>query len=102
MGALNTINDSYQAEGGKTVLALGWEQFNVDFHSSKPDVTDQKVQQMAAQYAEKVIDLRPYMIARPFTVFENDPLQKCLDTFRLMNLRHMPVLSERDGKLAGI
>ena len=42
------------------------------------------------------------MVARPFTVFENDPLQKCLDTFRLMNLRHMPVLSESDGKVAGM
>lgn len=49
-----------------------------------------------------VIDLRPYMQPRPFTVFEHDSLQKCLDQFRLMNLRQMPVLCEEDGSVVGI
>lgn len=42
------------------------------------------------------------MIARPHTVFENDGIQKALDTFRLMNLRHLPVLNEDDGSLIGM
>lgn len=55
-----------------------------------------------AQHGTRTIDLRPYMISKPFTVFENDPLQKCLDIFRLMNLKTLIVLSERDGTVAGV
>jgi CBS domain-containing protein len=42
------------------------------------------------------------MIPRPLTVFENDSIQKCLDIFRLMNLRHLPVLCEDDGTIVGM
>lgn len=50
----------------------------------------------------KVIDLRPFMVPRPFCVHENDSLQKVLDVFRLMNLRHLPVLNEDDGTMVGM
>ena len=49
-----------------------------------------------------MIDLRAYMIPRPHSVFENDTIQKCLDIFRLMNLRALPVVNEDDGSLVGI
>jgi len=42
------------------------------------------------------------MVPRPYTIFENDSIQKSLDLFRLMNLRHLPVLAEDDGSLVGI
>lgn len=45
------------------------------------------MKEISEQYATKSVDLRPYMVSRPHTVFENDGLQKCLDIFRLMNLR---------------
>jgi len=49
-----------------------------------------------------MIDLRAYMIPRPHSVFENDTIQKCLDVFRLMNLRALPVVNEDNGSLVGI
>ena len=81
---------------------LDWSDFNVDFHSSTPSIHAKELQRVAKNNATKLIDLRPYMIPRPFTVFENDSIQKCLDLFRLMNLRHMPVLAEEDGSLVGM
>jgi CBS domain-containing protein len=42
------------------------------------------------------------MIPRPHSVFENDTIQKCLDIFRLMNLRALPVVNEDNGSLVGI
>ena len=60
------------------------------------------MKQIVEKYAEKVVDLRPFMVPRPYTIYENDSIQKSLDLFRLMNLRHLPVLVEEDGSLAGI
>lgn len=53
-------------------LELDWSDFNVDFHSTCPDVHSKEFEQISRTHANKVIDLRPYMVPRPFTVFEND------------------------------
>ena len=81
---------------------LDWSDFNVDFHSSTPSIDSKEFERVAAAHPTKLLDLRPYMIPRPFTAFENDSIQKCLDLFRLMNLRHLPVLAEEDGSLVGM
>jgi len=81
---------------------LDWSDFNVDFHSSTLSIHDKEFDRVVETDGAKLIDLRPYMIPRPFTVFENDSIQKCLDVFRLMNLRHLPVLAEEDGSLVGM
>ena len=81
---------------------MDWSDFNVDFHSSIPDIESKEFQAILAGKPLKLLDLRPYMIPRPFTVFENDSIQKSLDLFRLMNLRHLPVLAEEDGSLVGM
>ena len=39
---------------------------------------------------------------KPFVVNENTELQKLLSIFRLMNLRHLPVTANEDGRLKGI
>jgi CBS domain-containing protein len=51
---------------------------------------------------DKEIDLRPFMIEKPYFVHETDKIQKVVDIFRLMNLRHLPVLNENDNTLTGI
>lgn len=71
-------SDGEQYDGGQNDT-LQWDDFNVNFHSSVPDIQDPIFTAINEQYGQKVIDLRPYMVARPFTVFENDPLQKCVD-----------------------
>ena len=48
------------------------------------------------------IDMRPYLIENPVTVFTTDPLLKCVDFFRKMHLRHMVVIERNNGMLAGI
>lgn len=53
-------------------LELDWSDFNVDFHSTCPDINAKEFQQITHTHSSKIIDLRPYMVPRPFTVFEND------------------------------
>ena len=53
-------------------LELDWSDFNVDFHSTCPDVNSKEIQKIAHTHSSKVIYLRPYMVPGPFTVFEND------------------------------
>jgi len=59
----------------------------VNFESIEDDPKSPLYKDLHEKYMNKVVDLRPYMIARPVTVFENDGLQKCLDLFRIMHLR---------------
>ena len=39
---------------------------------------------------------------KPYVVSENTDLQKILSIFKLMNLRHLPVIDNEDGRLKGI
>ena len=48
------------------------------------------------------IYLGAYMNFKPFVVSENMDLQKLLSIFRLMNLRHLPVIDNEDGRLKGM
>jgi len=89
-----------ESKGGHS--GLDWSDFNCNFHSTIPDIKSKQIKDLIQKNAEKIVDLRPYMVPRPFTVFENDQLQKCLDTFRLMNLRHLPVLCEDNGEIVGM
>lgn len=82
--------------------SLDWTAFNVNFHSSTDNIHDEKYQLILETDGQRIIDLRAFMIPRPHTVFENDSIQKCLDIFRLMNLKQLPVLSEDSGSIVGI
>lgn len=81
---------------------LEWSDFNVDFHSEVQSIKQPKFAQIAEKESRLNVDLRPYMVPRPYTVYENDSIQKCLNLFRLMNLRQLPVLNEDDGSIVGI
>ena len=48
------------------------------------------------------LDLRPYMIERPFTVTLYDKFSKILSLFRQMQLRQLLVINEVNGRLEGI
>ena len=90
------------AGNGEGTTGLEWSDFNTDFHSSLPDIKSKEMRDKILTSGSKVIDLRPYMLSRPHSVFENDQMQKCLDIFRLMNLRHLPVLAEDTGAIVGV
>ena len=80
---------------------IPWTEFTEDFSMGVPEF--KTVEEGVQNNGDKVIDLRPFMETRPFTVFQKDNLQKIVNVFRLMNLRHLPVLDERRGSaLAGI
>jgi hypothetical protein len=53
-------------------LDLDWADFNTDFHSSCPNAKSDEFTKINHIHGSKVVDLRPYMVPRPFTVFEND------------------------------
>lgn len=91
--------DEDSAEIGDSQIP--WEEFTEDFHMSTPDFSTVKA--ICDDNADKVVDLRPYSELRPYTVFQKDSLQKVVNLFRSMNLRHLPVLDERRGSaLTGI
>lgn len=79
---------------------LSWRDFNCNFHSSIKPL--KLIEEICQNNLEKEIDLRPYMIEKPYFVYESDRIQKIVEVFRLMNLRHLPVLSEADNTVVGI
>jgi CBS domain-containing protein len=80
--------------------ALTWKDFNSNFHSSSRHICE--IEEIAQANMDKLIDLRPYMIEKPYCVYEGDKIQKVVEIFRLMNLRHLPVVNENDNTLVGI
>ena len=87
------IDDSYKV--------IPWQAFTVPFKKGNEDFGT--VEQICETNRNKVIDLRPYIEARPYTCFQKDSLQKVVTLFRLMNLRQLPVLDERRGsELTGL
>lgn len=51
---------------------------------------------------DKFLDFRPYMNETPVICSTGDTFKVVLETFRKMNLRHMPVLNSKNGKLSGM
>lgn len=80
--------------------AFTWEELNQDFGSHPKTLKDAEV--FGQLYKEEELDLRPYMIERPFTVSQFDKFPKVLNLFRQMQLRQLLVTNDADGKLVGI
>lgn len=57
-----------------TYAAIEWSDFNVDLHSTIADASSKEYTDIVGMKGNKMIDLRPYMIPRPFTIFENDSI----------------------------
>jgi len=51
---------------------------------------------------DQYLDFRPYMIDNPYKVVTNDYLNKVVDVFRKMDLRHLLVVNPDNGKLKGV
>jgi predicted transcriptional regulator len=81
-------------------VKLTWEDFNANFDSSCPPYAE--ITEIVKVYYDKKIDLRPYMICRPFRVFENDSIQNVNELMRHMDLRTVPVIREADHVLVGV
>ena len=48
-------------------------------------------------YGQKFVDLRPYFIELPYCILTTDKLTKCLELFRHMHLRALPVNDPNTG-----
>lgn len=59
---------------------ITWEDLNQNFKSTEKDY--KTIEQTAIQNSEKILDFRPYMIERPFTVIVRDNIQKIHLMFR--------------------
>ncbi|CDW77635.1 chloride channel protein 7 [Stylonychia lemnae] len=79
---------------------LQWEDLNQNFKSLIRDYKD--ILDIAKANLERELDLRPYMIDRPFTVCSQDKFSKVLKIFIQMQLRQLPVVSESNGQILGI
>ena len=74
---------------------LHWHEFCTDMYSSERSIHE--VEDIANQFSHRHIDLRPYMIEQPYCVLTTDKLPKCLDLFRHMHLRALPVNDPNSG-----
>ena len=75
--------------------------FTQNFESKDLKFTE-KLAKHCQTHPKRKIDLRPYMIHNPYTVFTTDTVEKCSSIFRTMHLRHMPVVHPGTGALKGV
>lgn len=80
---------------------LHWTQFTRTIYSDDLEMTKDLIN-LPSKTGDRLIDLRPYMIDNPFKVSTNDYLNKCVNLFRSMNLRHLLVVHPGTGQLKGI
>ena len=78
-----------------TKKVLPWWYFNSDMYST--DRKYSEVSDIFETFAHKKVDLRPYMIEEPYVVQTTDKLPKCLELFRHMHIRALPVLDPNTG-----
>ena len=83
------------ANAPPTKKVLPWWLFNADLYSS--DRKHEEVADIFETFGHKKVDLRPYMIEEPYVVQTTDKLPKCLDLFRHMHLRALPVVDPNTG-----
>ena len=84
----------------ETTEQLPWYYFNTDFYSNDREYSE--VEDICNNNADKMIDVRPYMIETPFLAQSTDRLQKIIDVFRHMHLRMLAVTNPGTGALEGI
>ena len=94
------MSEIIEEEGDTTKEPLSWRDFNENFHSTTPSLSE--IRDICEQNSSKVIDLKPYIIEKPFFVHDTDRLDKVVELFRLMNLRQLIVVNEQYGTITGI
>ena len=80
---------------------LNWKYFCRDIES-KDLQFDEELEQVLLNHMDEEIDFRPYMVDNPFKVSTTDYLTKIVDIFRKMSMRHLIVVDQNTGQLAGI
>ena len=75
---------------------LHWHYFCSDFYSK--DRQFKEVADICQTFAHRYIDLRPYFIEYPYAVMTTEKLPKCLELFRHMHLRALPVNDPNTGR----
>ena len=79
----------------ETNRKLDWWLFNADMYST--DRTVLEVEDIMLNNLARLVDLRHYMIEEPYIVYTTDKLDKCLELFRNMHLRALPVIDPNNG-----
>lgn len=79
----------------ETENILDWWLFNSDMYSTERSSSE--VEDIMLANIERLVDLRPYMIEEPYIVYSTDKLDKCLELFRNMHLRALPVIDPNNG-----
>jgi len=79
----------------KSDKILHWHNFCSDLYSSERKTKE--VEDIASIFGHKYVDLRPYFIEAPYDVSTTDKLPKCLELFRHMHLRALPVNDPNTG-----
>lgn len=79
---------------------LPWQAFCSDLYAQ--DRKYEEVEDICDRFSHKLIDLRPYYIEQPYTVQTTDKLPKCLELFRTMHIRSLPVSDPNTGVTVGV
>ena len=83
------------SEVPETKRMVDWWLFNTDMYSTDREASE--VEDIMLNNLTRMVDLRPYMIEEPCIVYTTDKLNKCLELFRNMHLRALPVIDPNDG-----
>ena len=73
---------------------------NQDFQSNPKE--HKHLESTATENSQKHLDMRPYMIERPFTVTQKDTLEKVHLYFRQMHVRQLLVVHNSTETLLGV
>ncbi|CDW84851.1 h(+) cl(-) exchange transporter 7-like [Stylonychia lemnae] len=96
----NQEGNEYDYQYPRQQPKLKWEDLNQNFKSAEKDY--KTIEQIAIANSEQLLDLRPYMIERPFSVIVRDGIQKVHMMFRCLHLRQLLVTNIDNGEIQGI
>ena len=77
-----------------------WESLNQNVSSDPKPYAH--LESIAKENSNELLDMRPYMIEKPFTVTEKDTIEKVHLLFRQMHLRQLIVVKSGSERLIGI
>ena len=74
----------------EVIYPFNWVDFNVDYQSTQ--YSHQIIKNLAEEYAREFLDMRAFMLETPPTIPDNLEVQRALDLFRKLSLRHLVVI----------
>ena len=84
----------------EVIYPFNWYDFNVDYQSTQ--YNHEIIRNIAEEHSKEFLDMRAFMMETPPTVPENLRMQRVLDLFRRLSMRHLVVIEQFGTKIVGV